>query len=68
MESGTNKGEEPSGGGDRVEGGDGGDWVEYVDSLGRSRKCLKEDLPEMIKRDRDMTVDTTRHVKRYVGI
>lgn len=35
--------------------GDGeGEWVEYVDSLGRSRRCLREDLPEMKKRDRDM--------------
>ena len=29
-------------------------WVEYVDSLGRSRRCLKEDLPDMMRRDREM--------------
>lgn len=31
-----------------------GDWVVYVDSLGRSRRCLREDLEEMKSRDRDL--------------
>lgn len=28
------------------------DWVEYVDCFGRTRKCLKEDLPAMKEKDR----------------
>ena len=24
-----------------------GEWVEYVDSFGRTRRCAKEDLPHM---------------------
>ncbi|EDO42063.1 predicted protein, partial [Nematostella vectensis] len=28
--------------------------VEYVDSLGRSRKCLRKDLPDLQKRDREL--------------
>ncbi|XP_049857301.1 coiled-coil domain-containing protein 174 [Schistocerca gregaria] len=31
--------------------GDDSDWVEYVDFLGRTRKCLKEDLERMKKID-----------------
>ena len=27
------------------------EWVEYVDSFGRSRSCLRKDLPEFIKLD-----------------
>ena len=29
--------------------------VDYEDSLGRSRRCLKKDLPELIKRDKQLT-------------
>jgi len=39
--------------GQEAESGDG-EWVEYVDSLGRSRRCLREDLEEMERRDRDL--------------
>lgn len=49
-------------GNDSMEG-DEGEWAEYVDSLGRSRRCLKEDLPEMMRRDRDM-ITTTRRPER----
>ena len=28
-----------------------GEWVEYVDSFGRTRRCLKEDLPQMMAAD-----------------
>lgn len=34
--------------------------VEYLDSLGRSRRCLKEDLPDLQEMDRGL-------VKRWVG-
>ena len=27
------------------------EWVEYVDSFGRSRSCLRKDLPQFIKLD-----------------
>ncbi|XP_048517485.1 coiled-coil domain-containing protein 174 isoform X1 [Dendroctonus ponderosae] len=30
------------------------DWVEYTDSLGRSRKCLRRDLAEFKSRDADL--------------
>ncbi|XP_063071107.1 coiled-coil domain-containing protein 174 isoform X2 [Engraulis encrasicolus] len=29
------------------------EWVEYVDALGRSRKCLRKDLPDFQKMDQD---------------
>lgn len=31
-----------------------GDWVEYTDCLGRTRKCLKEDLAAAKQRDREL--------------
>ncbi|XP_072540588.1 coiled-coil domain-containing protein 174 [Salminus brasiliensis] len=30
------------------------EWVDYVDALGRSRKCLRKDLPEFQKMDQDL--------------
>ncbi|XP_050069079.1 coiled-coil domain-containing protein 174 [Anopheles maculipalpis] len=35
------------------EGGDN-KWVEYTDCLGRTRKCLKEDLKSCLARDREL--------------
>ncbi|KAL5010164.1 hypothetical protein ScPMuIL_012469 [Solemya velum] len=29
----------------------GEEWVDYIDSFGRTRKCMKKDLPEWLKRD-----------------
>ncbi|XP_050392698.2 coiled-coil domain-containing protein 174 [Patella vulgata] len=29
-------------------------WVDYVDSLGRSRRCLKKDLSHLIQQDKDL--------------
>ena len=40
---------------DVMEGGAGeaeGEWVEYVDSFGRTRRCLKEDLEHMRTEDK----------------
>lgn len=34
-----------------------GDWVEYTDSLGRTRKCLKSDLDFFQKRDKALIPD-----------
>ena len=31
----------------------GDEWVEYVDCLGRTRKCLKTDLPELTHLDKE---------------
>ena len=31
----------------------GDEWVEYVDRLGRTRKCLKTDLPELTHLDKE---------------
>uniref|UniRef100_H3A3B5 Coiled-coil domain containing 174 n=1 Tax=Latimeria chalumnae TaxID=7897 RepID=H3A3B5_LATCH len=30
------------------------EWVDYVDSLGRSRRCLRKDLPGLLKMDRNL--------------
>ncbi|XP_029989841.1 coiled-coil domain-containing protein 174 isoform X2 [Sphaeramia orbicularis] len=30
------------------------EWVDYVDSLGRSRRCMKKDLPDFHKMDQDL--------------
>ncbi|KAK2862200.1 hypothetical protein Q5P01_001733 [Channa striata] len=30
------------------------EWVDYVDSLGRSRRCMKKDLPDFKKMDQDL--------------
>ncbi|KAL4655999.1 coiled-coil domain-containing protein 174 [Arapaima gigas] len=30
------------------------EWVDYVDALGRSRKCMKKDLPSFQKMDQDL--------------
>ncbi|XP_061076281.1 coiled-coil domain-containing protein 174 isoform X2 [Conger conger] len=32
----------------------GEEWVDYVDALGRSRKCMKKDLPQFQKMDQDL--------------
>uniref|UniRef100_A0A3B5MS91 Coiled-coil domain containing 174 n=1 Tax=Xiphophorus couchianus TaxID=32473 RepID=A0A3B5MS91_9TELE len=29
------------------------EWVDYVDALGRSRRCMKKDLPNFVKMDQD---------------
>lgn len=39
-----------------------GDWVEYTDFLGRSRKCRRKDLEECLRRDKDMARDAKGHV------
>lgn len=31
------------------------EWVEYTDSFGRSRKCLRQDLPNFIEQDKKLT-------------
>ncbi|KAK5612058.1 hypothetical protein CRENBAI_000723 [Crenichthys baileyi] len=30
------------------------EWVDYVDALGRSRRCMKKDLPNFMKMDQDL--------------
>nr|XP_046239841.1 coiled-coil domain-containing protein 174 [Scatophagus argus] len=30
------------------------EWVDYVDTLGRSRRCMKKDLPGFMKMDQDL--------------
>eukprot|EP00124_Ichthyophonus_hoferi_P000875 Ihof_evm16s37 gene=Ihof_evmTU16s37 len=34
--------------------GEEDEWVEYEDDLGRTRKCLRKDLPTMMARERNM--------------
>ncbi|XP_019563605.3 coiled-coil domain-containing protein 174 [Aedes albopictus] len=37
-----------------------GDWVEYTDFLGRSRKCRRKELEDCLRRDREMARDAKR--------
>ncbi|KXJ67901.1 hypothetical protein RP20_CCG007884 [Aedes albopictus] len=37
-----------------------GDWVEYTDFLGRSRKCRRKELEYCLRRDREMARDAKR--------
>ncbi|XP_048347591.1 coiled-coil domain-containing protein 174 [Sphaerodactylus townsendi] len=30
------------------------EWVDYVDSLGRSRRCMKKDLPHLLQMDKEL--------------
>lgn len=30
------------------------EWVDYLDSLGRSRRCMKKDLPHLLKMDKEL--------------
>ncbi|KAM9186446.1 coiled-coil domain-containing protein 174 isoform 2-T2 [Dugong dugon] len=30
------------------------EWVDYVDSLGRSRRCMKKDLPDLLEMDKNL--------------
>ncbi|NWW91748.1 CC174 protein, partial [Rhynochetos jubatus] len=32
----------------------GEEWVDYVDFLGRSRRCMKKDLPSLLKMDQEL--------------
>lgn len=51
-------------GGEEEEGAveEGEEWVEYQDSLGRSRRCLKKDLPHMRELDRQLGEEAKRCV------
>ncbi|XP_044307321.1 coiled-coil domain-containing protein 174 isoform X2 [Varanus komodoensis] len=30
------------------------EWIDYVDSLGRSRRCMKKDLPHLLQMDKEL--------------
>ena len=56
--------------GGEEEGGaveEGEEWVEYQDSLGRSRRCLKKDLPHMRELDRQLG-EEERKMERWVYV
>jgi len=38
---------------------EGDQWVEYVDALGRTRKCMKKDLPDLQRQDKEMVREDT---------
>ena len=45
------------------------EWVEYVDSFGRSRRCLRKDLPQFMKLDQQTEAkreETKKERKRLV--
>ena len=46
---------------------EGEEWVEYQDSLGRSRRCLRKDLPHMRELDRQLG-EEERKVERWVYV
>ncbi|XP_074662165.1 coiled-coil domain-containing protein 174-like [Tubulanus polymorphus] len=35
------------------------EWVDYVDSFGRTRRCMRRDLPEFIKLDQSLNIEST---------
>ena len=41
------------------------EWVEYVDSFGRSRSCLRKDLPQFMKQDQQM--ETKKEERKIQG-
>jgi len=43
--------------GDYPANGAGEEWVEYTDALGRTRTCMKKDLPELKRQDKDLKRD-----------
>ena len=43
---------------------DGEKFVEYTDSLGRTRTCMKKDLPDLKRQDRELSVDHTEGTVR----
>ena len=57
-------------GGEEEEGAveEGEEWVEYQDSLGRSRRCLKKDLPHMRELDRQLGEEAKRYVNKSMSI
>ncbi len=42
-------------------------WVEYTDSLGRTRTCMKKDLEELKRRDRELSVDVAGRGEGHEG-
>ena len=46
------------------------EWVEYVDSFGRSRSCMRKDLPQFIKLDQqaEERKEERRKRNRYVHV
>ena len=46
------------------------EWVDYVDALGRTRKCMKRDLPGLKRQDKDMVreEDEDRPVETGQGL
>ena len=47
------------------------EWVEYVDSFGRSRSCLRKDLPQFIKLDQqaeEKNKERKRQRNRFVCV
>ncbi|XP_045592208.2 coiled-coil domain-containing protein 174 isoform X1 [Procambarus clarkii] len=35
-------------------------WVEYTDAFGRTRECMKKDLPEMLEQDKKLAKDINK--------
>ncbi|KAK3585520.1 hypothetical protein CHS0354_022929 [Potamilus streckersoni] len=35
------------------------EWVDYVDVFGRSKRCLRKDLPELLKQDRELCISSS---------
>lgn len=47
---------------------DDSDWVEFVDCLGRTRRCLKEDLTEMKQRDEELKKSEGKSSVEKIGL
>lgn len=42
------------------------EWVEYTDCFGRTRKCLREDLPKMKEKDKSVRNDVLKNPDEHV--
>jgi len=47
---------------------DGEQWVEYVDALGRTRSCMKKDLPSLKRQDKEMVREDTEEQETGQGL
>uniref|UniRef100_A0A0B6XY01 CCDC174 alpha/beta GRSR domain-containing protein n=1 Tax=Arion vulgaris TaxID=1028688 RepID=A0A0B6XY01_9EUPU len=42
------------------------EWIDFKDSFGRDRRCMKKDLAQLMKQDRDLALEQSRKKKTTV--
>ena len=55
--AGSSDDSDSDGGGDYPAQDEGEEWVEYTDALGRTRTCMKKDLPKLKEQDKEYEDD-----------